>query len=122
MDDASPATQLQHVVLLSFPTDLTPEEDAELHAMVHSWPKEIATMSQARIGRDLTGARTRGYQYLLYTVFPDTDTLKEYVAHPVHQQLIRWLDARSCQRLAFDYYLDSTTDAYWGGGSASQPA
>ncbi len=103
---------LQHVVLMSFPTDLSDTEDVQLRAMVHSWPREIATMSEARIGRDLTGQRTRGYQYLLYTLFPDTDTLAAYVAHPVHQELVRWLDERSCQRLAFDYYLDATTDAF----------
>lgn len=97
---------LQHVVLMSFPTDLSDGEDAELRAMVASCLREIATMSAARIGRDLTGERTRGYQYLLYTVFPDAAALTEYVAHPVHQKLVRWLDERNCQRLAFDYYID----------------
>lgn len=117
-------TRLQHIVLFSFPDELSPAEDAELRAMVRSWPREIATMSEARIGTDLTGARTRGYQYLLYTVFPDADTLADYVAHPVHQQLVRFLDDRQCQRLAFDYYLDEKTDAFalaaepLGGGPA----
>jgi hypothetical protein len=110
-DPASP-TRLQHVVLMSFPDELTDEEDAELRAMVLSWPREIGTMSEARIGTDLTGTRTRGYQYLLHMIFPDAETLAGYVAHPVHQELVRFLDERSCQRLAFDYYLDETTDAF----------
>ncbi|MDX6296253.1 MAG: Stress responsive Barrel Domain [Nocardioidaceae bacterium] len=114
--EAGAPTRLQHIVLLSFPDDLSTAEDAELRAMVRSWPREIGTMSEARIGTDLTGARTRGYQYLLYTVFPDTKTLAEYVAHPVHQQLVRFLDDRRCQRLAFDYYLDETTDAFASRG------
>lgn len=104
---SSPTKHLQHVVLMSFPTDLSESDDAELRAMVASWPAEIGTMSAVRIGRDLTGERTRGYQYLLYTVFPDAATLAEYVAHPVHQTLVRWLDARQSQRLAFDYYIDA---------------
>lgn len=93
---------------MSFPTDLSEAEDAALRAMVGSWPTEIGTMSAARVGRDLTGERSRGYQYLLYTVFPDERTLTEYVAHPVHQQLVRWLDERQCQRLAFDCFIDAS--------------
>ncbi len=61
---ASIGLSLQHVVLLSFPTDLSDAEDAQLCATVHSWPREMATMSEAR------------------------------------------------QRLAFDYYVDATTDAF----------
>lgn len=100
---------LQHVVLMKFPTDLDPTEDGQLRGMVASWPTEIGTMGAVRIGRDLTGERTRGYQYLLYMEFPDTQTLAEYVAHPVHQKLVRWLDKRDCTRLAFDYYIDDLT-------------
>ena len=103
---SSPPQSLQHIVLMSFPTDLSEAEDADLRAMVASWPTEIGTMSAARIGRDLTGERSRGYQYLLYTVFPDEQALADYVAHPVHQKLVRWLDERNCERLAFDYHID----------------
>ena len=98
-------TQLQHVVLMSFPQPLSQAEDTQLRAMVDSWPNTIGTMSQCRVGTDLTGERTRGYQYLLFTVFPDLDALQAYVEHPVHQELVAWLDARQCQRLAFDYYF-----------------
>ena len=99
---------LQHIVLMKFPEELTAEEDAELRAMVASWPDEIGTMTELRLGADLTGERSRGYHYLLVTVFPDADTLAAYVAHPVHQKLVRFLDERRCERLAFDYYLDAS--------------
>ncbi len=110
---ATPASapRLQHVVLLGFPTALSEAEDGELRALVFAFPREIATMSDCRIGSDLTGERTRGYQYLLHTVFPDEQALADYVVHPAHQRLVRFLDERDCQRLAFDYYLDSSTDA-----------
>jgi Stress responsive A/B Barrel Domain len=104
--DQKGSRRLQHVVLLDFPEPLTDREDAELRAMVASWPEKIGTMSECRIGSDLTGARTRGYDYLLLTVFPDQQTMQAYVAHPVHRELVDWLDARGCQRLAFDYYID----------------
>jgi hypothetical protein len=103
-------SRLQHVVLFKFPVPLTAHEDAELRSMVASWPEEIGTMSECRFGGDLSGERTRGYHYLLSTVFPSAEVLAEYVAHPVHQELVAWLDARQCERLAFDYYLDEATD------------
>ena len=103
------APPLQHIVLMKFPTSLSADKDATLREMVASWPGEIGTMTELRFGGDLTGNRARGYQYLLVTVFPDADTLAAYVAHPVHQELVRFLDDHDCERLAFDYYLDDAT-------------
>jgi len=80
-----------------------------MRAMVASWPKEIGLMTRCRFGTDLTGTRTRGYPYLLYTEFPSVEVLKEYQAHPVHQQFLAWIVERDCTPLAFDYYLDGQT-------------
>jgi hypothetical protein len=107
--DASAAPSLQHIVLMKFPSALSADEDATLRSMVASWPEKIGTMTELRLGGDLTGERARGYQYLLVTVFPDAETLAEYVAHPVHQELVTFLDDHECERLAFDYYLDNAT-------------
>ena len=100
---------LQHIVLFSFPRELTREEAAQMRGMVASWPSEIGLMTKCRFGTDLTGARNRGYGYLLYTEFPDVATMEEYRAHPVHQRFLAWLISRDCTPLAFDYYLDSGT-------------
>jgi len=100
---------VQHVVLFSFPRELSAEEAADMRAMVASWPKEIGLMTRCRFGTDLTGARTRGYPYLLYTEFPSVELLKEYQAHPVHQQFLAWIVERDCTPLAFDYHLDGQT-------------
>ncbi len=112
MTETTTQSRLQHVVLMKFPAELSEQDRDEMFALVHTFPREIGVMSQCRIGADLTGERSRGYHYLLYTVFPGPEALGAYVAHPVHQQLVRFLDARSCERLAFDYYLDATTDAF----------
>ncbi len=101
--------ELQHIVLMKFPTALTAEEDATVRSMVACWRDEIGTMTELRFGGDLSGERSRGYQYLLVTVFPDADTLAAYVAHPTHQALVTFLDQHACERLAFDYYLDDAT-------------
>ncbi len=100
---------LQHIVLFSFPRPLSSEEAAAMRAMVASWPGEIGLMSKCRFGTDLTGARSRGYGYLLYTEFPDAETLRRYQDHPVHVRFRDWITERDCTPLAFDYHLDSGT-------------
>jgi hypothetical protein len=100
---------LQHIVLFSFPEDLGPEDDAEMRRQVEAWPAEIGGMTAIRLGRSLNEERTRGYQYLLYTEFPDVDTLVAYQKHPVHQHFLQWVLDRRCTPLAFDYLLDEDT-------------
>ena len=96
-------------MLFSFPRELSEDEAAQMRGMVASWPSEIGLMTKCRFGTDLTGARTRGYGYLLYTEFPDVATMEAYRAHPVHQRFLDWLIDRDCTPLAFDYYLDADT-------------
>jgi Stress responsive A/B Barrel Domain len=107
---------LQHIVLFSFPRELSEEEAAQMRAMVASWPEKIGLMGKCRFGTDLTGARTRGYSYLLYTEFPDVAALSSYRAHPVHVEFMDWLAERECTPLAFDYHLDDRTVLMAEGG------
>lgn len=100
---------LQHIVLFSFPRPLSDAESEQMRAMVASWPEEIGLMTKCRFGTDITGARTRGYGYLLYTEFADMETMKRYRDHPVHLRFLEWLTERNCTPLAFDYYLDERT-------------
>jgi hypothetical protein len=100
---------LQHIVLFSFPRDLSDDEAGQMRDMVASWPAQIGLMTRCRLGTDLTGARTRGYGYLLYTEFPDLESMTAYRAHPVHVKFMDWLAERDCQPLAFDYHLDEQT-------------
>jgi hypothetical protein len=110
MAEIDPQTRVQHVVLLSFPEPLSAGDDEQLRTMVAAWPETISTMIECRLGRDLTGRRSRGYSYLLHTVFPGPAALAAYLVHPAHVAVVRFLDARDCTRLAFDFPLDVTTD------------
>ncbi len=100
---------LQHVVLFSFPQELSDADDADMRAQVASWPDEIGGMTRLRFGADLTGTRTRGYSRLLYMEFAGQPELKQYQQHPVHQAFHRWVMERECTPLAFDYYIDGDT-------------
>ncbi len=100
---------LQHVVLFSFPRELSEDEYAEMRAQVLAWPGAIGGMTRLRFGSDLTSARTNGYTRLLYMEFAGTEELKRYQQHPVHQAFHRWLMERECTPLAFDYFIDEKT-------------
>lgn len=100
---------LQHVVLFAFPAELSTADAADMRAQVAAWPALIGGFGAIRFGRDLTEARTRGYQYLLYTEFDDDVALQAYQDHPVHQRFFRWVMERSCTPLAFDYHLTPDT-------------
>ena len=100
---------LQHIVLFSFPDELSDGDAAEMRAQVAAWPEKIGGMSRLRFGVDLTGARTNGYSRLLYMEFAGTDELRQYQQHPVHQAFHRWILERGCTPLAFDYFLDRDT-------------
>ncbi len=100
---------LQHVVLFSFPRELSAPEYDDMKRQVASWPEAIGGMSRLRFGEDLTGARTNGYSRLLYMEFAGPDELKRYQQHPVHQAFHRWILERNCTPLAFDYFMDDNT-------------
>lgn len=100
---------LQHVVLFSFPQDLTEEDWADMQRQVRSWPAEIGGIDVMRLGPSINSERTRGYQYLLFMEVADQAALVTYQQHPVHQQFLRWVMERDCTPLAFDYFLDAQT-------------
>src|SRR3984893_17284943 len=99
----------QHIVLFSFPEELSEPDAADMRAQVAAWPDAIGGMTRLRFGSDLTGARTRGYSFLLYMEFASAGELTAYQQHPVHQAFHRWLVERHCTPLAFDYILDADT-------------
>lgn len=108
---------VQHIVLFSFPDDLSQTDYAEMRRQVRSWPREIGTMSALRLGPSIDVERTRGYQYLMYSEFPNVEALVAYQQHPVHQQFLQWVMERDCTPLAFDYVIDGKTDVPLDGSS-----
>lgn len=109
---------VQHIVLFSFPSELSAPDWAEMQRQVRAWPELIGTMTALRIGPSLNVERTRGYQYLMYSEFPDLPALLAYQQHPVHMQFFRWVMERDCTPLAFDYLLDEQTVIATGPAAA----
>ena len=100
---------LQHVVLFSFPQDLSDADWADMQAQVRAWPSKIGGIDTIRIGESINTERTRGYQYLLFMEVADLEALVRYQQHPVHKKFLQWVLDRDCTPLAFDYYLTNET-------------
>src|SRR5437763_17137443 len=100
---------LQHVVLFSFPQDLSAEDWADMQRQVRSWPDEIGGIDAIRFGPSINTERTRGYQYLLFMEVADVGALVRSQQHPVQKQVLQWVLARECTPLAFDYHLAGHT-------------
>jgi hypothetical protein len=105
------ATILQHVVLFGFPSALSQDETHEFDRLIRSFPLEIGSMRDLRIGQDLhlVGDRSQGFQYLMEMEFADVATFRAYRAHPAHVRLSEFIRARDCRVLAFDYFVDAMT-------------
>jgi Stress responsive A/B Barrel Domain len=100
---------LQHIVVFSFPEELSARDAADMRSQVAAWPAAIGGMTRLRLGSDITGARTNGYSHLLYMEFGGADDLRTYQQHPVHLAFHSWLVERRCTALVFDYFLDDDT-------------
>jgi heme-degrading monooxygenase HmoA len=100
---------LQHIVLFAFAAELDDQDAAEMRAQIEDWPDRIGGFEAIRFGRDITGARTRGHQYLLYTEFQDEPALVAYQQHPLHQHFLKWVLDHDCTPLAFDFELNQDT-------------
>lgn len=100
---------LQHIVLFAFAAELDQQDAAEMRAQIEAWPEKIGGFGAIRFGPDITGARTRGHQYLLYTEFQDAPALLAYQQHPVHQHFLKWVLDHDCTPLAFDFELNQDT-------------
>jgi hypothetical protein len=106
MNDQIP---IQHVVLLRFPADLDAADDEAIRTKVAAWPRAMPMLTGLRFGSDLTGIRSQGYQYLLFTEFASEADLDTYRGHPVHREFLAWIRERGVETLAFDYQLDADT-------------
>ncbi|MDQ6686151.1 MAG: Dabb family protein [Actinomycetota bacterium] len=100
---------VQHIVLFAFAEDLDAADELDMRSQVESWPQEIGQINMIRFGKDITGARTRGHQYLLSTEFDSEELLHRYQQHPIHQKFLAWVLDHDCVPLAFDYELTHET-------------
>jgi len=81
---------LQHIVLFKFPprADRGGGRADARDGRVLAREDRMAT--KVRLGKDITQGRNPRLIHLLYTEFPDFDTLTAYRAHPVHLEFLKF--------------------------------
>ncbi len=79
-----------------------------MREQIQAWVGPIPGLTRLRFGRE-TGGRASGFQFGLLTEFSDPLSLADYLAHPLHQSFLRWVQARPFDLIRFDYQLDEGT-------------
>lgn len=101
---------VQHVVLFKFPEQLSPADEDAMRRAIGSFGEQIGEATRLRFGADVGGGgRTQGYNYLLFSEFPDEASLQRYREHPVHHDFLDWVAEHDASLLGFDYVLDEQT-------------
>jgi hypothetical protein len=102
---------LTHLVLFRPRTDLPSSERERLAESLAAAIRDIPSVRSARVGRRVTHGRpyeqlmTEDYRYAALLEFDDLDGLKEYLNHPVHEELARLFFESFERALFYDYEL-----------------
>lgn len=91
-------TVLTHVVLFT----LNDRNDAdELLNRLRSLPGQIPSLISMRCGKNALD-KPNSWDIALTTEHADADGLKDYLAHPIHLELLEWLNPRISGRAVVD--------------------
>jgi hypothetical protein len=79
----------EHVALIKFPRDLTPDEVGWIDGLLGEWPTTIGGMRSLRWGFDVSG-RAQGYTFGIVITFESAEAAEAYQPHPRHQEFAQW--------------------------------
>ena len=95
---------IQHVVLMKFKADVTPEQIDELERLLDDLPNVIVEIQAYEFGRDIVRSE-RSYDFALVSLFANLDTLRRYQQHPDHLVVLNLLKAICADISAVDFEL-----------------
>lgn len=102
------ADRAQHVVLFSFPRELTADEERHMSESVRTWPQTIDGITGLRFGKD-AGGRNKGYSYLLWTEFETEEAHQSYYSQPAHVAFGDWIKEHGADIIRVDYPVNDAT-------------
>jgi Stress responsive A/B Barrel Domain len=114
---------IAHVVLYEIRPDLDPAERERLERTVRTTLRSIPSVRRWVIGqRTMIGASYEAlmqlaFEYAAVVEFADAAGLRDYLEHPLHDELARLFWSCSERTLVFDYEIKDThwKDASGGG-------
>jgi hypothetical protein len=107
-----------HLVLFTPRVDLGAAERAAIRDSLHRALTEIPSIRDYKIGRRVRLGTTYDrvapldFEFLVTIEFEDEQALREYLAHPAHQQLGELFYETSSQALACDFKAATVSDLH----------
>lgn len=90
---------ITHVVLFALPDGS--DRDAVIQRLGALWGK-VPTLGSLKVGAEVVDP-ARPNQVALVTTFDSVADLESYQAHPVHRELVDWMNERGIRRSVVDF-------------------
>lgn len=97
---------IRHIALIKYPDPDRAGFKEEVEALLRPFAAGIPGLRDFHWGWDVSG-RSRGYTLGLVMAFDDSEQLKAYTPHPVHQAFVQWNARQGGEVLAFDFPFDN---------------
>ena len=98
---------LRHVVTWKVAGETADEREGlkkEFRDRLLSLPPQIEVIRRFEVGLNDAGADDN-FDVVLVSEFDDEDALQQYIQHPVHQEVVRFVRANTVGRAGVDYEL-----------------
>lgn len=98
------ATFLEHIVLFKLKHESTKAEEDELIRQLRGLKSQIPEIIDLTAGRNVADD-SHGFTVGLVVRLRDLGALEAYRVHPAHQEVVKYIEAVTEERLAVDYYF-----------------
>lgn len=94
---------LEHIVWFKLKPESTEADEAELIRRLRALKDQIPGIIELTAGRNVRDI-SHGFTVGLIVRLKDLDALEAYRAHPAHQEILKYIEEVTENRLAVDYY------------------
>ena len=82
---------LKHIVFMKFKPDLPDTEAVRLEQELRALPGIIPEILSYEMGKDIVHSE-RSFDFALIGTFRDLSSLKKYISHPEHQEILKHIN------------------------------
>jgi hypothetical protein len=104
---------LNHVVVLKFKPDVTPDAIQELERMLNELPNKIMEIKVFEFGRDVLRS-PRSHDFALVALFTNLAALERYRVHPDHLPVLQKIGAMCDSIVTVDFEGSDSTSTEAG--------
>lgn len=101
---------IRHIVFFKFKLSTADVEIRKLEGRLGALPGKIPEIREYEMGRDVTGSE-RAFDFALVSSFDDVDSLRKYIAHPEHQEVLKLVNEICSSIKSVDFEANSKEEA-----------